>query len=107
MKKPNPPPSFIFLAATATTSAALSALLLGAFMCALVVLCRRLNLDPDNIAPPVAACLGDLVTLVLIGVVSGVLLPGFVGGGGGASERGRRGWGDEHTSGVEYIGCSR
>ncbi|KAL1713144.1 hypothetical protein EV715DRAFT_212264 [Schizophyllum commune] len=64
---------FIFLAATATTSAALSALLLGAFMCALVVLCRRLNLDPDNIAPPVAACLGDLVTLVLVGVVSGVL----------------------------------
>ncbi|KAL1701104.1 hypothetical protein EV121DRAFT_282889 [Schizophyllum commune] len=67
---------FIFLAATATASAALSALLLGAFMCALVVLCRRFNLDPDNIAPPVAACLGDLVTLVLIGLVSGVLLPG-------------------------------
>ncbi|KAL1725326.1 hypothetical protein EV714DRAFT_221551 [Schizophyllum commune] len=64
---------FIFLAATATASAALSALLLGAFMCALVVLCRRFNLDPDNIAPPVAACLGDLVTLVLIGLVSGVL----------------------------------
>ncbi|KAL1681082.1 hypothetical protein EV122DRAFT_206681 [Schizophyllum commune] len=64
---------FIFLAATATASAALSALLLGAFMCALVVGCRRFNLDPDNIAPPVAACLGDLVTLVLIGLVSGVL----------------------------------
>ncbi|KAL1751032.1 hypothetical protein FB107DRAFT_222791 [Schizophyllum commune] len=64
---------FIFLAATATASAALSALLLGAFMCALVVACRRFDLDPDNIAPPVAACLGDLVTLVLIGLVSGVL----------------------------------
>ncbi|KAL1661677.1 hypothetical protein GGF50DRAFT_129319 [Schizophyllum commune] len=69
---------FIFLAATATASAALSALLLGAFMCALVVGCRRFNLDPDNIAPPVAACLGDLVTLVLIGSGTGIVLDLFV-----------------------------
>uniref|UniRef100_D8PUR5 SLC41A/MgtE integral membrane domain-containing protein n=1 Tax=Schizophyllum commune (strain H4-8 / FGSC 9210) TaxID=578458 RepID=D8PUR5_SCHCM len=75
---------FIFLAATATASAALSALLLGAFMCALVVACRRFNLDPDNIAPPVAACLGDLVTLVLVGVLvlsssgTGIVLDLFV-----------------------------
>ncbi|CDO71876.1 hypothetical protein BN946_scf184940.g23 [Trametes cinnabarina] len=29
---------------------------------------------PDNIAPPVAACLGDLVTLSLLGVISQLLL---------------------------------
>ena len=100
MNKSLTSPSFIFLAATATASAALSALLLGAFMCALVVGCRRFNLDPDNIAPPVAACLGDLVTLVLVGVVSGVLLPGFVGGAGegGGGEGGSGGGGSGGTS---------
>ena len=56
-------------------------------MCGLVVLCRKFGLDPgtdfrltlfhspltlpsDNIAPPVAACLGDLVTLSLLGVIA-------------------------------------
>jgi len=39
-------------------------------MCTLVVVCRKFGLDPDNIAPPVASCLGDLVTLCLLGVVS-------------------------------------
>lgn len=71
-------------------AACLSSALLGSFMCTLIVLCRRYGLDPgkstshfscicdidanvysiDNIAPPVAACLGDLVTLLLLGAVS-------------------------------------
>src|SRR6266550_3784787 len=29
----------------------------------------------DNIAPPVASCLGDLVTLFLLGIVSNILIP--------------------------------
>jgi solute carrier family 41 len=29
---------------------------------------------PDNIAPPIAACLGDLVTLCLFGAVSAALI---------------------------------
>lgn len=29
----------------------------------------------DNIAPPIAACLGDLVTLLLLGIVSTILIP--------------------------------
>ena len=29
---------------------------------------------PDNIAPPVAACLGDLITLCLLGLVSTFLI---------------------------------
>jgi len=32
------------------------------------------NWNPDNIAPPIAACLGDLVTLCLVGVVSAALI---------------------------------
>ena len=34
--------------------------------------------DPDNIAPPVASCLGDLFTLSILGAVSTVLI-GFLG----------------------------
>jgi solute carrier family 41 len=44
-------------------------------MCALIVLCRKYGRNPDNIAPPIASCLGDLVTLLLIGVVSTILIP--------------------------------
>jgi solute carrier family 41 len=60
---------------TSMASAALSSVILGSFMCLLVVLCRKRGLDPDNIAPPIASCLGDLVTLSLLGVVSAFLLP--------------------------------
>jgi len=49
---------------------------LGSFMCFLVVLCRKLGRDPDNIAPPIASCLGDLVTMTLIGVMSTLLILG-------------------------------
>ncbi|KAH6919206.1 solute carrier family 41 member 1 [Coprinopsis sp. MPI-PUGE-AT-0042] len=44
-------------------------------MCALILFCRRYRLDPDNIAPAVASCLGDLVTLCMIGLVSTLLIP--------------------------------
>lgn len=56
------------------TAACLSSLLLGSFMCILIVLCRFFGLDPDNIAPPVASCLGDLVTLLLMGLISSFLI---------------------------------
>ena len=68
-------PTLIMVAATGMTSAFLSGLILGSFMCLLIVVCRRFKLDPDNIAPAVASCLGDLVTLCLVGVVSTILLP--------------------------------
>ncbi|KAJ7215307.1 hypothetical protein B0H12DRAFT_1194589 [Mycena haematopus] len=67
-------PTFIMVASSAMTAACLSSLLLGSFMCGLVVLCRRFGLDPDNIAPPIASCLGDLVTLILLAAVSSVLI---------------------------------
>ncbi|KAI0713635.1 hypothetical protein C8Q76DRAFT_732037 [Earliella scabrosa] len=74
-QRPIPPPpsgaaEFIMVASSAMCAACLSSILLGSFMCGLVILCRRFGLDPDNIAPPVAACLGDLVTLSLLGVIS-------------------------------------
>ncbi|PPQ76906.1 hypothetical protein CVT24_008672 [Panaeolus cyanescens] len=68
-------PTFIMVASTAMTAAALSGLILGSFMCTLIVLCRKFNRDPDNIAPAVASCLGDLFTLILLGVVATILVP--------------------------------
>ncbi|KAG6817052.1 hypothetical protein H0H87_000464 [Tephrocybe sp. NHM501043] len=55
-------------------AASLSSIVLGSFMCALIVVCRRYGRDPDNIAPPVASCLGDLVTLLFMGIVTSVLI---------------------------------
>ena len=56
-------------------AACLSGLFLGSLMCVVVVLCRKYNRDPDNIAPAIASCLGDLFTLVLLGGVSTLLVP--------------------------------
>ncbi|KAH9961041.1 hypothetical protein BC827DRAFT_1132217 [Russula dissimulans] len=67
---------FMVLTSTAMSAACLSGILLGSFMCFLIVLCRKLGRDPDNIAPPIASCLGDLVTMTLIGVMSTLLILG-------------------------------
>ena len=63
------------VATTTMTAASLSGILLGSFMCVLVVICHKYNRDPDNIAPAVASCLGDLVTLILIGFISTLFIP--------------------------------
>ncbi|RDB19190.1 Solute carrier family 41 member 1 [Hypsizygus marmoreus] len=67
-------PKLVMVASTAMTSACLSSIVLGSFMCTLIVLCRRYGRDPDNIAPPIASCLGDLVTLCFIGITSTLLI---------------------------------
>ncbi|KAJ7591238.1 Mg transporter [Mycena floridula] len=68
-------PTFVMVASTSMAAACLSSLILGGFMCFLIVVCRYFGLDPDNIAPPIASCLGDLVTLLLIGYISTALIP--------------------------------
>ncbi|KAF9933437.1 hypothetical protein FBU30_005471 [Linnemannia zychae] len=50
--------------------AALSSFVLGGFMCGLVLICRRYRINPDNIACPLASSFGDLVTLIILAVVS-------------------------------------
>lgn len=79
------------VAASAMLTACIASILLGSFMCFIVVLCRRYGRDPglyyflslssssnrtspDNIAPPIASFLGDLVTLSILGVISSVLV---------------------------------
>ncbi|KAG6826389.1 hypothetical protein H0H92_015999 [Tricholoma furcatifolium] len=67
-------PKLVMVASTGMTAACLSSVVLGFFMSGLIVLCRLYGLDPDNIAPPVASCLGDLVSLLFMGVVSALLI---------------------------------
>ncbi|KXN83227.1 Solute carrier family 41 member 1 [Leucoagaricus sp. SymC.cos] len=67
--------TLLMVASTTMSAACLSGLILGSFMCTLIVLCRKFNRNPDNIAPAIASCLGDLVTLCLIGLVSAILIP--------------------------------
>ncbi|KAF9898751.1 hypothetical protein BX616_003657 [Lobosporangium transversale] len=50
--------------------AAMSSFVLGGFMCGLVLICRRYNINPDNIACPLASSFGDLVTLVILAACS-------------------------------------
>ncbi|RUS13584.1 hypothetical protein BC937DRAFT_95095 [Endogone sp. FLAS-F59071] len=50
--------------------AALSSLVLGTFMCGLVILCRWARINPDNIACPLASSLGDVITLIILATVS-------------------------------------
>ncbi|KZS98799.1 hypothetical protein SISNIDRAFT_403866 [Sistotremastrum niveocremeum HHB9708] len=66
---------FVMVLATSMSAAGLSALTLGSFMCTLIVVCRAFRLNPDNIAPPIASALGDLLTLCILGLVGTALLP--------------------------------
>ncbi|KAF8976608.1 hypothetical protein BGZ46_008128, partial [Entomortierella lignicola] len=61
--------NFVEIALMITSSmlcAAMSSLVLGAFMCGLVLICRKYRINPDNIACPLASSFGDLVTLVIL-----------------------------------------
>jgi solute carrier family 41 len=51
-------------------TAAVSGFILGMLMCAIVLVSRRLRVNPDNIATPLAASLGDLVTLGVLALSS-------------------------------------
>ncbi|CAD6932150.1 unnamed protein product [Tilletia controversa] len=60
--------------ATGMLSASFSSAILGSFMCALVVITRRMGGNPDNIASPLAASLGDLLTLTILGLAASGLV---------------------------------
>ena len=54
------------LCASSLTTASLASLLLSGIMIIVVLLSRRFNVNPDNIATPIAASLGDLTTLIIL-----------------------------------------
>lgn len=53
----------LLIYAASMWTAGMSGLILGLLMCGIVLLSKRFHVNPDNISTPLAASLGDLVTL--------------------------------------------
>jgi solute carrier family 41 len=60
----------ILLGASSVITANVANLLLGSVMCGVVILSRKWNINPDNIATPIAASLGDFTTMILLANIS-------------------------------------
>ncbi|KAM9361783.1 solute carrier family 41 member 3-like [Symphorus nematophorus] len=58
------------LCASSVTTAFIAALSLGLVMVAVIIGSRKVGINPDNVATPIAASLGDLTTLSLLAGVS-------------------------------------
>ncbi|XP_077582042.1 solute carrier family 41 member 1-like [Stigmatopora nigra] len=58
------------LCASSVTTAFIAALSLGLVMVAVIIGSRRVGVNPDNVATPIAASLGDIITLSLLAGVS-------------------------------------
>ena len=54
-------------------SASIASAVLGSIMIGVIIICHILHINPDNVATPVAASLGDLVTLGLLSVIAAAL----------------------------------
>ncbi|XP_063439871.1 solute carrier family 41 member 1-like [Mytilus trossulus] len=63
----------LLLCASSMLTAAVASFVLGAVMVIVVLLSRRFHINPDNVATPIAASLGDLTTLSLLSGVSSFL----------------------------------
>ncbi|KAM3617930.1 uncharacterized protein V6R79_012868 [Siganus canaliculatus] len=61
------------LCASSITTAFVAALSLGLVMIGVIVGSRKVGINPDNVATPIAASLGDLITLSLLAGVSSTL----------------------------------
>ncbi|XP_061076020.1 solute carrier family 41 member 1-like [Conger conger] len=61
------------LCASSVTTAFIAALSLGLVMVGVIIGSRRVGINPDNVATPIAASLGDLITLSLLAGFSSVL----------------------------------
>ena len=58
------------LCASSLVTATLASFILGSVMAAVVVFSRKCSINPDNVATPIAASLGDLITLALLSAIS-------------------------------------
>ncbi|XP_061731527.1 solute carrier family 41 member 3-like isoform X2 [Nerophis ophidion] len=62
------------LCVSSVATAFVAALTLGLVMVAVIVCSRRVGINPDNVATPIAASLGDLITLSLLAGISSFFL---------------------------------
>uniref|UniRef100_A0AC34F140 SLC41A/MgtE integral membrane domain-containing protein n=1 Tax=Panagrolaimus sp. ES5 TaxID=591445 RepID=A0AC34F140_9BILA len=62
------------LCASSLTTASLASFILSGIMIIVVLLSRRYQVNPDNIATPIAASLGDLTTLIILSTFGSLFL---------------------------------
>lgn len=63
----------LLLCACSIITASIASFFLGVLTCGVVVLSTHINIDPDNVATPIAAGLGDITSLVLLSLVASFL----------------------------------
>ncbi|PNF20770.1 Solute carrier family 41 member 2 [Cryptotermes secundus] len=63
----------LLLCASSLVTASLASFVLGLVMVAVIVSSRHCNINPDNVATPIAASLGDLTTLALLSWIASLL----------------------------------
>ncbi|KOB75011.1 Solute carrier family 41 member 1 [Operophtera brumata] len=63
----------LLLCASSVLTASLASLALGLIMIGVIVISKKLHINPDNIATPIAASLGDLTTLALLSWIASLL----------------------------------
>ncbi|XP_026533975.1 solute carrier family 41 member 3 isoform X1 [Notechis scutatus] len=61
------------LCASSVTTAFVAAFFLGLLMIGVIIGARKIGINPDNVATPIAASLGDLITLSLLAGISSIL----------------------------------
>lgn len=61
---------WLLLSSSSVITANIANLFLGSVMCIVVLCSRKYNINPDNIATPIAASLGDFTTLFLLAHIS-------------------------------------
>uniref|UniRef100_A0A4X2L6E1 Solute carrier family 41 member n=1 Tax=Vombatus ursinus TaxID=29139 RepID=A0A4X2L6E1_VOMUR len=60
----------ILLCASSVSTAFIASLVLGMIMIGVIIGSRKIGINPDNVATPIAASLGDLITLALLSGIS-------------------------------------
>lgn len=63
----------LLLCASSMLTASVASFILGSVMVLVILLSRKCNINPDNVATPIAASLGDLTTLSLLAGISHLL----------------------------------
>ena len=61
---------FLLIGGSSMSAASLASAVLGSIMVVIVIVSRPLNINPDNVATPIAASLGDLVTLSFLSCIA-------------------------------------
>ncbi|KZS14528.1 Solute carrier family 41 member 2 [Daphnia magna] len=63
----------LLISASAVLTASFASFVLGIIMVVVIIISHRFNINPDNVATPIAASLGDLTTLGLLATISTLL----------------------------------